>query len=322
MRRRKFISAFGSLALAWPLTAWAQAYPHRLIKLILPYTAGSPNDVLARFIAPHLSAHLKQPVIVENRPGGGTSIGARAVLAAEPDGYTLLFSNGPTHVVAALANANATYEPVQDFTPVVMVGSSSLVMVIAPAVPARSVAEFVAYAKANPGKLNFGFGQGTLPHLVGELFKRTTATDIVSVPYRGGAQAVTDMLGGRIDMNFGSGSTLFPLVREGALRALAVTSVARRPEQPDVPTMIESGLPAVTVITNYGILAPAGMTAEVVGKLNRVVNDSLSSAELKANMVKISFEPTGGSPGDFAAVIASDLRKWAPIAKATGFQLE
>jgi tripartite-type tricarboxylate transporter receptor subunit TctC len=322
MRRREFIYAFGSLALAWPPTAWAQAYPHRLIKLILPYTAGSPNDVLARFIAPHLSARLKQPVIVENRPGGGTSIGARAVMTAAPDGYTLLFSNSPTHVIAALANANAPYDPVQDFTPAAMVGSSSLVMVIAPAVPARSVAEFVAYAKANPGKLNFGFGQGTLPHLVGELFKRTADTDIVSVPYRGGAQAVADMLGGRIDMNFGSGSTLFPLVREGRLRALAVTSSARRAEQPDVPTMIESGLPAVTVVTHYGILAPAGMPAEVIDKLNRAVNDSLSSAEVKGNMVKIGFEPAGGSAGDFAAVIASDLRKWAPIAKETGFQME
>jgi tripartite-type tricarboxylate transporter receptor subunit TctC len=322
MRRREFIYAFGSLALAWPPNAWAQAYPHRLIKLILPYTAGSPNDVLARFIAPHLSARLKQPLIAENRPGGGTSIGARAVMASEPDGYTLLFSNGPTHVIAALANANATYDPVRDFTPVAMVGSSSLVMVIAPAVPAGSVAEFVTYAKANSGKLNFGFGQGTLPHLVGELFKRTAGTDIVSVPYRGGAQAVSDMLGGWIDMNFGSGSTLFPLVRAGRLRALAVTSTARRPEQPDVPTMIEAGLPDVTVVTNYGILAPAGTPAEVIGKLNRAVNDCLNSAEVKGNMIKIGFEPAGGSPADFAAVIASDLSKWAPIAKATGFQME
>ena len=254
MRRREFIAGIGSVALTAPLAAQAQGYPSKLIKLILPFTAGSPNDVLARFIAPHLSARLRQPVIVENRPAGGTSIGVRAVLAADPDGYTLLLSNSPTHVIAPLGHASASYDPVKDFVPVAMVGSSALVMVIAPAVPATSVQELIAYAKAHPGKLNFGFGQGTLPHLAGELFKLASGTDIVSVPYRGGAQAVADMLGGRIEMNFGSGSTLLPLVREGRLRALAVTSAARSPAQPQVPTMIESGLPEMTVVTHYGML--------------------------------------------------------------------
>jgi tripartite-type tricarboxylate transporter receptor subunit TctC len=322
MRRREFIAGIGSVALTAPLAAQAQGYPSKLIKLILPFTAGSPNDVLARFIAPHLSARLRQSVIVENRPGGGTSIGARAVLAADPDGYTLLFSNGPTHVIAPLGHASASYDPVKDFVSVAMVGSSALVMVIAPAVPATSVQELIAYAKAHPGKLNFGFGQGTLPHLAGELFKLASGTDIVSVPYRGGAQAVADMLGGRIEMNFGSGSTLLPLVREGKLRALAVTSAARSPAQPQVPTMIESGLPEMTVVTHYGLLGPAGIPAEAIATLNGAVNESLRSVDLRANMSKIGFEPVGGSAADFSAVIANDLRKWAPIAKATGFQME
>jgi tripartite-type tricarboxylate transporter receptor subunit TctC len=322
MRRREFIAGLGGISPLWPRAARAQGYPNKLIKIILPYTAGSPNDVIARFIAPHLSLRLKQPVIVENRAGGGTSIGAKAVMNAEPDGYTLLFSNGPTHVIAALGNASFTYDPLKDFAPVAMVGSSALMMVIAPAVPAKSVQEFVAYAKANPGKLNFGFGQGTLPHLVGELFKVATGTDIVSIPYRGGAQAVSDMLGGRIEMNFGSGSTLLPLLREGKLRALAVTSPARNPNQPEVPTMNEAGLPAVTVVTHYGILGPAGMPAEVIARLNGAVNDCLSATDLKANMAQIGFEPVGGSPRDFATAIASDLRKWAPIVKTTGFQME
>jgi tripartite-type tricarboxylate transporter receptor subunit TctC len=287
MRRREFIAGFGAIALSSPLAARAQGYPNKPIKIILPYTAGSPNDVIARFIAPYLSLRLRQPVIIENRSGGGTSIGAKAVMTAEPDGYTLLFSNSPTHVIASLGNATFTYDPLNDFAPVAMVGSSSLVLVIAPAVPAKSVQEFVAYAKANPGKLNFGFGKGTLPHLVGELFKVATGTDIASIPYRGGAQAVSDMLGGRIEMNFGSGSTLLPLIREGKLRALAVTSPKRSPDQPQVPTMIEAGLPAVTVVTCYGILGPAGMPAETIGRLNDEVNKSLSSADLKASMVKI-----------------------------------
>jgi tripartite-type tricarboxylate transporter receptor subunit TctC len=261
-------------------------------------------------------------VIIENRAGGGTSIGAKAVMTAEPDGHTLLFSNSPTHVIAALGNTTLSYDPLRDFAPVAMVASSSLVMVIAPAVPANSVQEFVVYAKANPGKLNFGFGQGTLPHLVGELFKVVTGTDIASIPYRGGAQAVSDMLGGRIDLNFGSGSTLLALIRAGRLKALAVTSSARSQDQPEVPTMIEAGLPAVTVVTHYGILAPVGTPAEAIGRLNDEVNESLGSADLKANMAKIGFEPVGGSPRGFAALIASDLAQWAPIVKTTGFQLE
>jgi len=195
-------------------------------------------------------------------------------------------------------------------------------MVIAPSVPARSVQEFVAYAKANPGRLNFGFGQGTLPHLAGELFKTATATDIVSVPYRGGTQAVSDMLGGRIEMNFGSGSTLLPLIRDGRLRALAVTSPARSPEQPQVPTMIEAGLPVMTVVTRYGLLGPAGLPAQVIERLNAEVNASLRIADVVATMAGIGFEPVGGPPRDFALPIADDLRKWAPIVKATGFQLE
>jgi tripartite-type tricarboxylate transporter receptor subunit TctC len=165
-------------------------------------------------------------------------------------------------------------------------------------------------------------GQGTLPHLAGELFKLVTGTDILSVPYRGGVQAVSDMLGGRIEMNFGSGSTLFPLVREGNLRALAITSTTRSPVQPELPTMIEAGLPEMTVITNYGILGPAGLPREVTAKLSAAVNDCLAPADVRAIMRKIGFEPVGGSAQDFAAAIASDLRRWAPIAKTTGFQLE
>jgi len=322
MRRRGFIAAFGAIALAPPRALRAQDYPHRPIRIILPYTAGSPNDVIARFIASYLSSRLNQPLAIENRAGGGTLIGVRAVMTAEPDGYTLLFSNSPTHIVASLGHASLPYDPLKDFAPIAMVGSSALVMVVAPTVPAGSVQELVAYAKANPGKLNFGFGQGTLPHLVGELFKVVTGTDIVSVPYRGGAQAVTDMLGGRIEMNFGSGSTLLPLIRDGRLRALAVTSPARSPDQPQLPTMVEAGLPAMTVVTRYGLLGPAGTPADVIEKLNGEVNESLRAADVVANMAKIGFEPLGGSPRDFALSIASDLRKWAPIVKATGFQLE
>ena len=302
--------------------AHAQGYPNKLIRLILPYTAGSPNDVLARLVVPHLSPLLGQTVLVDNRPGGGTTIGVKVVMAAEPDGYTLLFTNTPTHVIAQLISKSFTYDPLKDFVPIATFGTSTLVMVVPTSVPANSIQEFVAYAKANPGKLNFGFGQGTLPHLVGETFKLVAGTEITSIPYRGGAQAIADMLGGQIHMNFGATATLAPLIREGRVKGLAVTSATRHPDLPEVPTMTESGFPAVTSVTYYGILGPAGTPSDVVDKLNTAANESLKSSELKAAMLKVGFEPRSGSPQDFSALIAEQLQSWSPMVKATGFSME
>ena len=230
------------------------SYPDKPIKIILPYTAGSPNDVFARAVAPLLSLRVKQPVIVDNRPGGGTLVGVKTVMTSAPDGYTLLFTNTPTHVIAQFRAQGTAYDPIADFVPIVAVGVSSLVLVVSARTPANTLQEFVAYAKSKPGKLNFGFGQGTLPHLIGEAFKIATATDIASIPYRGGAQAITDMLGGRVDMNFGAGATLVPLIRAGKIKALAVTSPTRSAELANVPTMIECGLPGLTTVTHYGFL--------------------------------------------------------------------
>jgi tripartite-type tricarboxylate transporter receptor subunit TctC len=302
--------------------SFAQPYPNKLIKLILPYTPGSPNDVLARLVVPHVSSRLGQTVVIDNRPGGGTLIGANAVMTAEPDGYTLLYSNSPTHLIAPLINKTFTYDPLKDFVPIATIGSSFNVMVIASTLPAKSLPDFIAYARANPGKLNFGFGQGTQPQLVGEMFKLAAGVNIASIPYRGGAQAVTDMLGGQIHMNIGTLSTLLPLIRAGKVRAVAITSTTRTADLPDVPTMAESGLPNVTSVTYYGILGPVGMAADVVDRLNSEVNESLKSSELKASMMKLGFEPRSGSPRDFAALLASEMQKWAPIVKATGFQMD
>jgi tripartite-type tricarboxylate transporter receptor subunit TctC len=300
----------------------AQPFPSKPVKIILPYTPGSPNDVLVRLVAPGLSARLGQPVVVDNRPGGGTTIGAKAVMTAEPDGHTLLFTNTPTHVIAPLISKSITFDPITDFVPVATVGSTILVLVIGPNVPAKTVQEFVAHAKANPGKLNFGFGQGTLPHLVGELFKATTGAEIASIPYRGGAQAVTDLMGGRIDMNFGATVTLAPLAREGKLRALAVTGPERSRDLPDVPTMTESGLPNMTTVTYYGLMGPPGMAPDVVGRINNEVNEILKSPELIASMEKLGFGSKGGSPQEFTALLQEQSRKWAPVVKTVGFQME
>jgi tripartite-type tricarboxylate transporter receptor subunit TctC len=302
--------------------AGAEPYPVKPVKLILPYTAGSPNDVIARLLGPPLAARLGQPVVIENRPGGGTIIGAKAVLGAEPDGHTLLFTNTPTHVIAPLIGKSGSFDPLNDFVPIVAVASTFLVMVAAPSVPAHSVQEFVAYAKAHPGELNFGFGQGTLPHLVGELFKAETGADIASIPYKGGAQAVTDMLGGRVHLNFGAAATLVPLIRSGKLRALAITDTVRSADLPDVPTMAESGLPNVTTVTYYGLMGPPGLPAAVIDRLNRDANAALAAPELSAGMARRGIARKGGSPQDFAALIAEQARRWGPIVKAVGFQME
>jgi tripartite-type tricarboxylate transporter receptor subunit TctC len=312
---------WAALALAVALADAAGAQADRTIKVIAPFTPGSPNDVVARLIAPHLASQLGQPVVIDNRPGGGTSIGVKAVMSAEPDGTTLLMSNSPTHFIAPLVNKTFTYDAVKDFAAIGTIASGGLMLVIAPEVPAKTVQEFIAYARANPGKLNFGFGQGTLPQLVGEMFKHATGTQIANIPYRGGVQAVTDMLGGRVQMNVGTISTLAPLVREGKLRALAVTSATRNPELPDVPTMAESGLPEVASVSYYGLFGPAGMPADAVRRINGAINESLKSPELRAAITRVGFEPHGMTPEQFAALLASELKAWTPIVQKTGFQM-
>jgi tripartite-type tricarboxylate transporter receptor subunit TctC len=317
---RKLLAALACI-IALASGARAQSYPDKPIKLILPFIPGSPNDVVARLIGPPMASRLGQPVVIDNRAGGGTSIGVRAVLTAEADGYTLLFSNSPVHFIVPLVSKAIAYDPLKDFTPIATVVSGGLMLVIAPEIPAKTPKEFVAYAKANPGKVNFGYGQGTLPQLVGEMFKHATGADITNIPYKGGAQVIPDMLGGRIQMNVGTISTLAPLVREGKLRALAVTSAQRNPELPDVPTMAESGLPEVASVTYYSLFGPAGLPRAIVQQLNTAVNDSLKTSELQAAIARIGFQPHGGSPEDFAALLASEIKAWTPIVQKTGFQL-
>jgi tripartite-type tricarboxylate transporter receptor subunit TctC len=321
IRLRPLLAAIVLCSAAHVGSVHAQSYPNRPIKLVLPYTAGSPNDVLARIVAPHLSARLGQTVVVDNRPGGGTTIGVSAVLNAEPDGYTLLFSNSPSHQIAPVVTKNLAYDPLKDFVPIAAVGTSSNVIVIANEVPATNVKEFVAYAKANPGKLNFGFGQGTLPQLVGEMFKAAAGVDIASVPYKGGAQAVTDLLGGRIHLNIGTASTLLPLHRAGKLKLIAYTGTTRGPDMPDIPTMVESGYPTMVSITYYGILGRADLPADIVTKLNAEVNEILKLPELKESFAKVGFEPRAFTPKELAALLADETRRWIAIVKETGFQM-
>jgi tripartite-type tricarboxylate transporter receptor subunit TctC len=272
-------------------------------------------------VANELSARIGQPVVLENKPGAGTTLGTKIAASADPDGYTLMIA-ASSLVISAAIYPNPGYDPVKSFAPVAMLARSPQTLVIAPSVPAKTVQEFVAYAKANPGKINFGFGLGTLPQILGEYFKVLTKTDIASIPYKGGANAITDMLGGRIQMNFGTPPTLLPLIKQGKIRALAVTTDARYKDLPDVPTMKESGLPELSLTFSAGFIAPAGTPQPIIDKLNHEINEALKSPTLAASMSKIGFEPEPWTPRQYADFIAHEVEIWPGIIKATGVKMQ
>jgi tripartite-type tricarboxylate transporter receptor subunit TctC len=298
-----------------------ETYPGKLIKFVVPLTPGSPIDALARLTEPHLKARLGQSIVVENRAGGGGTIATKAVATAAPDGYTLLFT-GAIHTLAPVLFKSLDYDPVKDFAPVATVGSGSWVLVVAPSVPAKSIQELVAYAKANPGKLNWGYGVNTGPQLFGEMFKAATGIQVADISYRGGAQVLPDLLAGRIQMNFATTSTLLPLIRDEKLRALAVTSEARSPDLPDVPTMAEVGLPRLTRGFWGGLLAPPGTPTAIVSKLNNEINRAVKSTEMTASLAKLGFEPKISSPQEFGALIVDEIDVWSEAAKAAGIKPE
>jgi tripartite-type tricarboxylate transporter receptor subunit TctC len=309
------------LAAATALPAQAQPYPNRPIKLIVPFPPGGPVDVMARVVVQRLAIGLGQ-VIIDNRPGAGGTLGSRAAAMAEPDGYTLLFGSSTTLAAGPSLSRNLGYDPVKSFVPVGMISSVPFVLAISPHIPARTLAELVAYAKANPGKVNFGAPTGTLPHLTGEMLKMRTGIDIVHIPYKGAATAITDVLSGQMDMAFEPISVMVGHVREGTVIPLVVTGAARSPELPDVPTMIESGYPGFVSMSWTGIVAPAGTPPEVVAKLNRAVIDSFGSKEARESLARLGAEPNFGTPESFGAMIAAEIPKWAETVRAAGVRLD
>jgi tripartite-type tricarboxylate transporter receptor subunit TctC len=306
-------AAIGASLLAGSV-AMAQTYPSKLIKVICPLPSGSPIDVTARLVTNDLSKRLGVPVVVENRPGGGGTIGVNEFARNAPDGHTLLFGA----IGDAFASRIVGHDPAKDFVPVATVSRLAWVLVVRPAIPAISVRQLIDHAKANPGKLNWGYGQGTAPHMFGEMFKAATGIDVANIPYKSGSLAVPDILGGRIDINFGTVSNLLPLIREGKLRAIAITSEARSPDLPDVPTMAESGFPRLMRGDWTGFWAPRGTPANIVTRLNGEINAGLTTPEMKAAMRKLDFEPRAGSPEDFARFIIAEMDAWTPAAKAAG----
>jgi tripartite-type tricarboxylate transporter receptor subunit TctC len=303
--------------------AETQSYPARTIKLVVPFGPGGPTDVSARIVAQVVQSGLGPSVVIENRPGAGGAIGTKSVANAEPDGATLLIGTSATLGVVPALMKNPGYDPIKSFTPVAKIADSTLVLVVPATLPANSVQEFVAYAKANPGRLSFASaGVGNQTQLLAELFKSKAGLDIVHVPYKSGAEMVTAILGEQVQMAFPDVSILIPLIREGKLKALAVTSASRHPQLPDVPTMIESGIPDYIMTFWSGVVAPAGMPAEIVNRLNTAINDGLTSASVRENLAKVGSVASPGTPQDFADFIAAETRKWSAVARMAGISLD
>jgi tripartite-type tricarboxylate transporter receptor subunit TctC len=312
-------SAFHTAALC---NATAQSYPTRPIKFIVAYAAGGPVDLMARLVAQHLTPYLKQNVIVENRDGAAGVVGTKAVGFANPDGYTMLFSGSSNLVVAPLLNKNLGYDPLKDFVAVGQVTSTPHILVVNPNVPVHSVQELVAYAKANPGKLNYASpGFGSTPQLVAELFKWKTGTDLVHVPYKGGAPAMADLMAGHVQVFFENVTNVLPMARAGKVRALATTGETRSPDVPDLPTMVESGIDVVSYSWT-GLFAPAATPREIIIKLNAAINETVTSREMAASIAKYGASPKTGSPGQFGNFLADEILKWGTIVKAAGIKAE
>jgi tripartite-type tricarboxylate transporter receptor subunit TctC len=314
--RRRFLQLAGA-ALAAPAAAFAQSYPVRPVHMVVGFAAGGGADIIARLIGQSLSERLGQQIVVDNRPGAGTNISAEVVVRAPPDGYTLLLVNSPAAINTTLYD-NLSFDFIRDIAPVASIGRVPLVMVVNPSLPAKTVPEFIAYAKANPGKVNMGSGGNGAPdHMSGELFKTMAGVGILHVPYRGVAPALADLLGGQIQVIFGTMPGVIAMVRSGQLRALAVTTATRSPELPDVPTIAEF-VPGYEASQWYGIGAPRNTPAEVIERLNRETNAALADPKMKARLAELGASVLSGSPADFGKLIVEETAKWAKVVKLSG----
>jgi len=325
-RRRDLLPALPLLALpllARPIAARAEAaWPARPVRIIVPYPPGGNSDVVVRMLASRLSPALGQPVVVENRPGGATNLGAEAAARSAPDGYTLFLGSVASHGINPQVFPRLPYDPVRDFTPVVLLVESPIYLVVSASLPVRSLAELIAYARAHPGELSYGsLGVGTVHHLAMEMLKqRAGGLQIEHVPYRGSAQVVTDLLAGTVQLAWDV--TAISQTRDGKLRALAVGGSRRNPSWPEVPAMSELGFPEFDVGGWFGLLGPASMPREVVDRLNAEANAALRDPAVVARYAEVGLRPVGGTPEDLAQYIARELARWRSVAQAARIQLE
>ena len=315
--RRRFFFRLTAVAAAFSSAARAQSYPSRPVRIIVGYAPGGGQDILARLMGQWLSERLGQPFIIENRPGGGANIATEAVVRAAPDGYTLL-TVGPAHAVNATLYDKLNFNFLRDIKPVASMTRNPSVLEVHPSVPVNSVLEFIAFAKANPGKVNMASaGNGTVQHVGGELFKLMTGVDMLHVPYRGGAPALTDLIGGRVQVFFGTLPATIEYIRTGRLRALAVTTLTRSEALPDIPT-VGDFVPGYETINWWGLGAPKNTPSEIIGKLNKEVNGALADPRIKERLSDLGGVVLEGSPADFGKLIVDETEKWSKVVKFSG----
>ena len=322
--RRQFLHLTAAAAAlpAIPRVAWAQAYPARPVRLIVPFAPGGPTDVFARLIAQKLSEHLGKQFYVENIAGAGGNVGAGRAAQAAPDGYTILI-NGANHVVNPILYDQVPYDPAKDFEPVTIAVTAPAVLTVHPSVPAQTVKELVALIKANAGKYSYASpGTGTPPHLVGELFRLSLGLDLVHVPFNGGGPAIGSAVAGHTPISFGSMAPAVALVKDGKLRALAVATKTRSQALPDVPTMAEAGYPEVEGHSWFAVIVPAGTPKEVVTLLNREIVKSIAQPDMKERLATLGYEPVGNTPDESAAQFRTDMAKWAKVIRAAGIKAQ
>jgi len=324
LRSRFRLLAASLLTLLTAHAALAQApFPARPVRLVVPYPAGGPADVLARTIGTRLGEGLGQTVIIDNRGGAGTAIGTKAVADAPADGYTILLGTVSSHAINPILNPRIGYNPVKDFAAIGPVAATPFLLVVHPSVQAQTVRELIALAKARPGTLASGSaGNGTSNHLAIELFKTQTGTDILHVPYKGSAPALADVLSGQIPMMFDLVTTSVPQVRSGTLRALAVTSRERLPALPTVPTMIEAGVPDFDVSAWFGLFAPAATPPAVIARLNVELEKALLLPDVRDRLASLGALPMGGTPAEFGNFVRNENLRWANVVKASGMKID
>ncbi|MBX9823809.1 MAG: tripartite tricarboxylate transporter substrate binding protein [Xanthobacteraceae bacterium] len=317
--KRTLLCAATATALTFAIggPAVAQTYPDKPVKIIVAVAAGGPMDTMARAVAQQMQAKLGQPVVVENRPGAGTTIGAKAVFTAEPDGLTLLWGTLSMVAIAPVIYKDLDFDPTQ-LLPVALVAEFPSVLVVPPSLPVHTLAEFVAYAKANRGKLNYGGSLGTPPMLMGMKFNKMADLGMTYVPYRGGAPSIPDLIAGRLQMQWDALTLLAPLIREGKLKGLAVQTPQRWPALPDVPTLAEAGIPDFPGNAWAGIMAPPKTPQPVVARINATINDILQAPETKTALANLNVLLRPGTPQDFAAFITKETPAWSAMAKESG----
>ena len=318
-------SLFVVMALVLPCTGvLGQSYPSKPIHLVVPYPPGGPLDIMARAIGHKLTEAWSQPVVVDNRAGAGGNIGADLVAKSPADGYTLLMGAVATHAINPTLYAKVPYDALKDFAPVALVAQVPNILVVNPSVPARSVRDLIELLRARPGYLNFGSGStGSTGHLAGELFNTMAGVKMVHIPYKGGAPAMADLLSGQVQLMFDNLANALPHVKAGRLRALAVTTLARAPAMPELPTLAESGLPGFDLSTWFGVMAPAGTTTEIVVKLNAEIVRALNAKDMRERLEKMGAEPpANNTPERFAAFIRAEAAKYAKVVRDSGAKVE